>query len=164
MCGVAQEKASSERTRSVPGRARPRKASHAMLLLEVLSEENHSSTLSILSRMKPRARSLNPRNTGRKVGYVRVRVDELARREDPCRKMNSVLPLFVHEGFPQYDSGMRVDVRFEAGRQHFVAHRHANFFACSGETLRVASRYAGGDCGRSRQPQRQASCHQWRVL
>src|SRR5882762_8973981 len=32
------------------------------------------------------ARSLNPRNTGRKVGYVRVRVDELARREDPCRK------------------------------------------------------------------------------
>ena len=105
------------------------------------------------------ARSLNPRNTGRKVGYVRVRVDELARREDPCRKMDSMLPLFVHEGFPQYDSGMRVDVRFEAGRQHFVAHRHANFFACSGETLRVASRYAGGDCGRSRQPQRQASCH-----
>ena len=60
-----------------------------------------------------------------------------------AEKMNSMLPLFVHEGFPQYDSGMRVDVRFEAGRQHFVAHRHANFFACSGETLRVASRYAG---------------------
>jgi hypothetical protein len=47
---------------------------------------------------------------------VTVRVDELARGEDSCCKKTSMLPLFVHEGLPRYEFGMRVDVRFEAAK------------------------------------------------
>jgi len=39
-----------------------------------------------------------------------------------------------------------------------------NFSACRGNTLGIASRHAGGDCQRNRQPQRQVNTGQKRVL